>query len=74
MVILSVPILLVVIVDYFLVAINVYSVDDYFLRGYWCLFYLWLLMFILFVAIGGYWWLLVVIVLMVINGYCIGAY
>jgi hypothetical protein len=34
MVILLVPILLLVIVDYSLVAIDVYSIDDYFIRGY----------------------------------------
>jgi hypothetical protein len=74
MVILSVPILLVVIVDYFLVAINVYSIDDYFLRGYW-----WLLVIISCYCIDGYQWLLywcllMVIILMIIGDYSINGY
>jgi hypothetical protein len=37
-------------------------IGGYFIDGYWCLFYLWLLVVILLSAIGGYfidgyWWL-----------------
>jgi hypothetical protein len=36
------------------VAIDVYSIDDYFIRGYWCLFYSWLLVAINDYCIGAY--------------------
>jgi hypothetical protein len=30
------------------------AIGGYFINGYWCLFYYWLLMLILLLAIGGY--------------------
>jgi hypothetical protein len=37
-----------------LVVILLVAIDDYFINGYWWLFYCWLLMIILLMAIGGY--------------------
>jgi len=60
------------------VVILLVVIYDYFINGYWWLFYQWLLMTILLMAIGGYsiishWWLFYwwVILLMIINGYYI---
>jgi hypothetical protein len=72
-------------------AISNYSISgyyinggEYFINGYWCLFYQWLLVPILSMAIGayfinGYWclfyqWLLVPILLMAIGAYSINGY
>jgi hypothetical protein len=55
------------------------AIGGYSINGYRCLFYSWLLVAIIFMAIGDYWWLfyswlLIDILLVAIGGYSIHGY